>query len=405
MGAKPTAPKIKKELAAAMKIIIPQYHESSRKNNSESFFDHSFLDRTTPIFNSYTEQGKSSYYSIYIYSQLDDQLSGSKTLNSESPNHPFPRDLTSSQNSSYNPIHKDLQTSDLQISRSPISPKILQKESQIKLCGKISSILQTDCDNEKINLHSCKSFLCKRCSHIHYQRTMKQYGSSISELRNPCAITFTIQNCRSQELQSTISRLIQNFSELKRFKFGKINLKIIEKEFYERLSDLPLEKQEIQTQIFETFKTHLLKHRSLTLSKSTSGIAVLHISYNEQNSEFHPHIHVLIDLPFLIPQLLLQIVWEKISGSRIVHIKKIGNSSEDIEMFLRYLFKGWIIPDQEFLNVLQSTNNTKKFWTWGMTANKPKKICPFCKRSIWECRSICTKVKIKDLGNNEKQES
>jgi len=89
-----------------------------------------------------------------------------------------------------------------------------------------------------------------------------------------------------------------------------------------------------------------LRHRDI-FSGCDGGFYSIETTYNDEKKTWHVHIHVVADVPY-IPQDKLSEVWEKISGSYIVHIEQVGGSGQSAMEASKEIAK-YVVKPGEFM--------------------------------------------------------
>jgi len=83
-----------------------------------------------------------------------------------------------------------------------------------------------------------------------------------------------------------------------------------------------------------------LRQTTLWKRRAKWGVAILEVTYNSQQNQWHPHIHIISESGF-IPQKALSKTWEKASGgSRVCDIRAVKNTSTAINYVTKYATKG-----------------------------------------------------------------
>lgn len=79
-----------------------------------------------------------------------------------------------------------------------------------------------------------------------------------------------------------------------------------------------------------------LRQRKFVKDKIRGGVWFYQVTYNKETRQWHPHIHVLIDSPYL-DHSELKVAWKKITmGSTIVHIRLVHDPEKTLAHNARY---------------------------------------------------------------------
>lgn len=89
------------------------------------------------------------------------------------------------------------------------------------------------------------------------------------------------------------------------------------------------------TTLYHAF--HELRRSKAWKSRKPKGCWFFQTTYNSHSGLWHPHLHVLAEMPY-IPQELLSEIWFNVTGtSYIVDIKKVHNPEQTSEYVARYV--------------------------------------------------------------------
>ena len=246
-----------------------------------------------------------------------------------------------------------------------------------------------DCGAHEFAICRCKNPLCPTCSKIDSLKLVKRYRPALQKFENPCFITLTFP---CNDLKLGVDGIKKAFSKLMDMRIGSRKMRKLEAEFYDKLekSNLDEDQRKLQIALFEAFKEKAKDLRK-ELGRSPKlrhilfrGIARLEVTYNgDRKYKYNVHIHIAVDSKAPIPQVLLSMMWEWVSGFPICDIRKAEGDYE--HELLKYITKSWEVPDELFGEFLLAIKDRKKVWTWGNLEVEDESLCPYCGRS--DCRA------------------
>ncbi|RLI80895.1 hypothetical protein DRP07_08420 [Archaeoglobales archaeon] len=263
------------------------------------------------------------------------------------------------------------------------------KKLEVERCGKHGILMVRDCGAYEFAICRCKNPLCPVCSRIDSLKLLNRYLPALREFDNPLFITLTYP---SKDLKSGVDGIKKSFSRLMDMRIGSRKMKSLEVEFYKRLekSNLDENQRDLQVALFKEFKDKAEAVRK-KLGRSPKlrdilnrGIAKLEITYNADcETQYNVHVHAVVDSKAPIPQVLLSMMWEFVSGFPICDVRKARDNYE-IEL-LKYITKPWEVPDELFGEFLWALKDRKKVWVWGDIELNDESVCPYCGKS--DCRA------------------
>lgn len=109
----------------------------------------------------------------------------------------------------------------------------------------------------------------------------------------------------------------------------------------------------LKTQVENLWKSfERLRHRSIWKQAVAGAIAVLEVTFNEEKSQWHPHLHVIVDGLYIGQGFLTQ-VWRKTSGgSTQTDVRAIRNTARTASYLTTYLMKAPTLPTTKGLGLL-----------------------------------------------------
>lgn len=106
-----------------------------------------------------------------------------------------------------------------------------------------------------------------------------------------------------------------------------------------------------------------LRQRSFWRKKVRGGYAVLEVSYNEQTAQWHPHLHIVCDSPYIDARELSKQWLAATRDSMIVHVRAVTNSAAAVGYLTKYLGK---LPQL----VIYSTKKALQEYITGMAGTR-----------------------------------
>lgn len=81
-----------------------------------------------------------------------------------------------------------------------------------------------------------------------------------------------------------------------------------------------------------------LRRHQLWRSRTTGGVAVMEVTWNQKRGQWHPHLHVIADGRY-IRQADLSSAWEAASGSPVVDIRRVPSREALVKYVAKYVTK------------------------------------------------------------------
>ncbi len=279
-------------------------------------------------------------------------------------------------------------------------------------CGEDGSTLTRDCGHAQTVIHRCHTFLCADCSERDRLARLMQIAWAFIEqadLSNVRLITFTFNNAPPgwlKDAREQISKALQRWKELR---LGKRAWKRWEREFWRELdaSGLDEEQKALQVRLFEEMRRGLESYwargESPKVRDLTRGFYTWEVAWNSREQTWHPHIHMVVEIPFPIPQILLTAMWRHCTrdAGRIVDIRLVPSDGirKAIRYVGKYLTKPWLLPQDERLlqEALFAFKGIKKISAWRLEAiPKEERVCPKCGRKDCRARVVHPRVKFEE---------
>jgi hypothetical protein len=121
------------------------------------------------------------------------------------------------------------------------------------------------------------------------------------------------------------------------------------------------------TRITQCF--HRLRNRTKLRGHFSGGLYFLEVTRNQETDLWHPHLHAIVDSPF-IPHAVLKSSWHAITGdSFVVDVREVRNPSMVAGYITKYAAKSVnasVWTDQERLvNAIEALNGKRTFSTFG----------------------------------------
>ncbi len=120
------------------------------------------------------------------------------------------------------------------------------------------------------------------------------------------------------------------------------------------------------TKLYKSFTK--LRNRKFFKSLVKGGVWFFQVTLNKETQLWHPHLHVLIDSPFL-DHAELKVAWKKITqGSTIVHIRKVNNPERTLAHNARYAARPTAllsIPEHRWGELFEAFDGRKICGTFG----------------------------------------
>ncbi len=131
-----------------------------------------------------------------------------------------------------------------------------------------------------------------------------------------------------------------------------------------RHSNAPLDHQlNYLYQAFRSFRQRKYFHK-----KVRGGIWFFQLKFYEESQQWHPHLHCLIDSPYL-PQDVLSRLWLAVTGhSKIVDIRQVKSKAEAAKYVARYAARPALLtslPYERRPEVVESLHDRRIVGTWG----------------------------------------
>lgn len=295
----------------------------------------------------------------------------------------------------------------------------LQKTfERIDACGRRAML----CEFSKCRQHIllpvlCHKIGCSTCTVIEAKRRRKFYGPALDRLVLEAKkarksglgvrlkfITLTVRNFPLDEGREMVNLLKSSLGRLKDRRFGPRVLEKLEVKFFlavlrkSRKSEKnprPLTHARVQRQfkLWREFKQFFLsKHKEgrkdLKFRHYSRGIVRIEWTPGKVGGH-HFHLHMLWSSEFPIPQVLLELLWERATqGDQVrVDIRRVrGDIRKEL---LKYITKPWqMTPDQRGA-VLLAMRNQKSVWGWGLEGYLPEAE----DRSVHHCSDPNCKMK------------
>lgn len=117
------------------------------------------------------------------------------------------------------------------------------------------------------------------------------------------------------------------------------------------------------------------------------GFGTLEVTYNPKRDDFHPHANIVTDTAY-IPFAVLVTIWWWSSDrrARIFYVRRLSNIPKDMKEIVKYVTKGWEIPESRQADFRNAIKGKKRVWPIGAAKPvKTKEPCPCCGSS--ECKT------------------
>ncbi len=200
------------------------------------------------------------------------------------------------------------------------------RATRIKQCRKVMLCSYSQSDNKLLSIYPsrCRDRLCPYCSYVSRRKRAAEMANVVDKMRQPMLVTLTICRDEATSLSDNIKRLYRAFGALRR--------------------------------------------RRLYKTLWVSGVWVLEISWS--NPLGHPHLHCIIDSPY-IPQHQLSHDWHHITGdSMVVDVRRLKHGRQAARYISGYICKASQDPDPD--NPIQWARaleliNIRSFGYWGLS--------------------------------------
>lgn len=241
----------------------------------------------------------------------------------------------------------------------------------------------------------CSDPLCSHCERIKSTERGRRWFPVVKRMRSPRMITLTIPN--GADPQECKERLQAAFRALLELRVGTRNINKLcdaAAEFAKRhFTDQLLNNQvnSVQCQEAITRHTNSINRFRISIKKRAGqwpkmrhligpGFASLEVTYNPETG-YHFHRHLCTDGQF-IPWAFLCVAWLKVTDNQasITDIRSIDQTEEGLQEVVKYVTKGWDIPEDEKPSLAAALRGVKRIWPLGgAKPEKPIKLCPYCK--------------------------
>lgn len=118
--------------------------------------------------------------------------------------------------------------------------------------------------------------------------------------------------------------------------------------------------------LYQAFRQ--LKQRKIFVDKVLGGVWFFQIKWSKDSSQWHPHLHCLIDSGY-IPQAELSDVWSRITnGSKVVDIRQVRTPKEAAEYVARYAARPTqlhMLDLDQGQEVMRAMHGRRICGTWG----------------------------------------
>ncbi len=251
--------------------------------------------------------------------------------------------------------------------------KAQKRLEKLPRCGKeghILAVLKKVEDKEpevevRYHPHRCHSVFCPYCA---YENFKEAYARVLPILEGLSVngrlsfLTLTHKNTKVESYEDVRRAIDEAFRSLQKFYqfrlFGKRNWKKVRGEFVkellkyyrnakERLGVREARKRtKRQIEFFRDFERRYGDYigSDIKLGQLMNAVVKFELTYNAEREELHPHWHLIV-ADFLIPKLLVVVIWRMVSGSEIVDLRAVDDMKDATAELTKYITKGWEFPE------------------------------------------------------------
>ena len=304
----------------------------------------------------------------------------------------IPADISSKNSSEQNLWQRKLERAKLRINRLPH-------------CGKEGHpVLVSDGDKYWIEYfpHRCHSIFCRYCASRNFDETYARLLPVLEEMRKNgrlVFITLTHKNTLVKTPDDVLKAIEDAYASIQRFYqfrlFGPRNWVRIKRKFAHRCLiyyrstkkkygvKKARKKTRRQIRLFREFERQFSSYigSGMKLGQILNAVRRFELTgksipariytngtwISGRHRELHPHWHLIV-ADFRVPQLLLSVIWEEVSGSSVVDVRSVKNTAGAAAELAKYTAKSWDFPedDRDFRVWVEAAMlDRRKFGVWG----------------------------------------
>ena len=259
--------------------------------------------------------------------------------------------------------------------------------------------LKRGCGHAQAVALTCKSPLCPECERARARHVQRRWTATLKTLPQLKLLTLTIQN--GPDLAERIGTLDASFRRFMDFRIGRNNRRKIARRVARKVAEL-VASGSITAEAGAVWEASTArwckaveraqkKHgKSFKMRAIMKGLSSLEVTYNADAATWHTHRHLILSMPFT-PQIVISELWSMATegAGNIVDIRKIDDVETGVIEAVKYVTKGWEIPDDKSEELLAALHGKKRTWVIGRIkpSTEPKK-CAGCGAEECKCERV-----------------